>query len=63
MNTTTRRHPRTLQEAFGPYTSSSIDNQTPVHWADKVVALLAIVTIGGWALHQVVVVVARWLGA
>lgn len=25
MNNTTRKHPRTLQEAFGPYTSHNLD--------------------------------------
>lgn len=34
----TRRYPRTLQEAFGPYTSTQIEEPSaPVHPADKVV--------------------------
>lgn len=49
----TRRYPRTLNEAFGPYTSR--DFVEPMHWADKVVtvasaiacvALVAIMVVG-----------------
>ena len=32
----TRKHPRTLQEAFGPYTSREIAEQ-PMDWQDKLV--------------------------
>lgn len=37
-NPTTRTYPRTMQQAFGPYTSRSIDeNYTPMHPHDKTV--------------------------
>ena len=47
----TRRHPRTLQEAFGPYTSNQIQEDLPFDWQDYVVmaasgvALAALVLI------------------
>lgn len=38
MNQTTRRYPRTMQEAFGPYTSSNIQEEYPqMPQADKIV--------------------------
>lgn len=38
INPTTRRHPRTLQEAFGPYTSRSVMSEhRQLDFADKVV--------------------------
>ena len=30
----TRRYPRTLQEAFGPYTSNHIEEPAERHWQD-----------------------------
>jgi hypothetical protein len=44
----TRRHPRTLSEAFGPYTSRDFTEHDPMHTADKVV--LAASAIAGVAL-------------
>lgn len=53
----TRKHPRTLQEAFGPYTSSRIDElQPPMDTADVVVTVacalalmaVAIMAFMGW---------------
>ena len=46
----TRKYPRTLQQAFGPYTSNRIDTQdrfewSPVRIALCVVYLAAIVTL------------------
>lgn len=32
MNHTTRRHPRTLQEGFGPYCSPYIEDNEPTYW-------------------------------
>lgn len=56
MNTTTRRHPRTLNEAFGPYAGRHIvEPQDPMPQADRIVvgisivaglALVAIATLG-----------------
>ena len=45
-----RKYPRTMQEAFGPYTSFHIDQEyTPIHKHDKIVmvgsALAAVVLI------------------
>jgi len=41
---TTRRHPRTLQEAFGPYTDNRIadDEQTPWRPSDLALAAIAV---------------------
>lgn len=34
----TRKHPRTMQEAFGPYTDNRIEEPPrPMDWQDKVV--------------------------
>jgi len=41
----TRKHPRTLNEAFGPYTSSRIDDDLPMDWQDKVVVGGCFVTL------------------
>lgn len=56
MNTTTRRHPRTLNEAFGPYCGCQIVEQPdPMPKADRIVvgicaaaamALIAMVAVG-----------------
>jgi hypothetical protein len=50
---TTRKHPRTLQEAFGPYTDSRIADTDDRHRvydlviAVIAVAVLALIAIGG----------------
>lgn len=51
----TRKHPRTLQEAFGPYTSHQLHEPVrPMDWQDRVViagciiAVVAAVLIGFW---------------
>lgn len=53
----TRKYPRTLQEAFGPYTSTRIEEPAPkMHKADAIVlwfcagaaAVLAFAVIVGW---------------
>lgn len=50
MNTTTKRFPRTLQEAFGPYTSRTIYTEyTQLDRADKIV-LIGCAVIGGAVL-------------
>lgn len=41
----TRRYPRTLTEAFGPYASANFDNQDPMPVADKIV--IAVSCIAG----------------
>lgn len=44
MNDTTRRYPRTMQEAFGPYTRPEItEPQRPMDWQDKLVLAGSIV--------------------
>lgn len=43
-----RRHPRTLEEAFGPYSRGSIcEPYTPMTMADKVVICVSIVVMAG----------------
>lgn len=45
MSNTTRKHPRTLQEAFGPYTDSRLhsdDEQTPWKRGDLLIAAIAV---------------------
>jgi hypothetical protein len=41
---TTRRHPRTLQEAFGPYTDNRIEDeeQTPWRRGDLLIAAISV---------------------
>lgn len=60
MNNTTRRHPRTLNEAFGPYTSQHIsERRAPVPLGEASAgAVLAIV--GGIAFASLLV---HWLSA
>lgn len=42
----TRKYPRTLQEAFGPYTSQRIDDQpAPMAKADKIVLVASILAL------------------
>jgi hypothetical protein len=56
---TVRRHPRTLQEAFGPHVSREL--HTPregATLAEKVMAVLAAAVLGGWALHAVLALLA-----
>jgi hypothetical protein len=43
MNNTIRKHPRTLTEAFGPYTSQRIDE--PVHVSDRIVTWVSAVAL------------------
>lgn len=55
MNPTTRKHPRTLQEAFGPYTSRSISEpHTPMDTADKIVAAAALAALAAVAVMALV---------
>jgi len=44
VNNTTRRHPRTLNEAFGPYTSSHgwVEPHQPMDWIDKVLITVSL---------------------
>ena len=48
----TRRYPRTMNEAFGPYTSKEFVE--PMHWADKVVTTAS--AIAGVVLVAVLIV-------
>ena len=42
----TRQYPRTLQQAFGPYTSNQIvEPKQPMDWQDKLVYWGAAVTL------------------
>jgi hypothetical protein len=42
----TRKYPRTLNEAFGPYSSGPISEpEQPMDWQDVVVLVASIVTI------------------
>jgi predicted phage tail protein len=50
---TTRRHPRTLEEAFGPYTSHHIDvHREPVPISEKAAGVL--LAIAGAAVLAVI---------
>lgn len=49
----TRKYPRTLNEAFGPYTSNEISEPVrPMDWQDKVIlvactlAIVAVIFLG-----------------
>lgn len=45
---TTKRHPRTLEEAFGPYARGGIyEAPTPLSFADKVVTAISGVILFG----------------
>lgn len=56
MNATTRAYPRTLNEAFGPYTSQVIDDNNQAYdIVDKVIIGVSLACILG-------VLVAMWLG-
>lgn len=50
MNNTTRKHPRNLQQAFGPYCTPYIEEPArPFDWEDKLVlwgCVLAVSAIG-----------------
>lgn len=53
-----RRYPRTLQEAFGPYTSRSISEPyAPMHRSDKIVVAGCVVAALVLAVLMVVGVV------
>lgn len=39
----TRKYPRTMQEAFGPYCDNRIAEDHPMDWQDKVVMVGSIV--------------------
>jgi hypothetical protein len=46
LNMNPRKYPRTLQEAFGPYTSNQIDSPpTPMDYADTIVLLGSIIAL------------------
>jgi hypothetical protein len=46
MNTTTRRFPRSMDEAFGPHTSHLItDKKTPFDWDGVVIVLGCIAAV------------------
>jgi hypothetical protein len=55
MNNTTRRHPRTLQEAFGPYTSHEI-HQKPERRGEKLygvmLAIVGAIALAALFVHQ-----------
>lgn len=45
---TTRRYPRTLEQAFGPYARGNISEPyTPMHFADKAVVTVCCITLAG----------------
>ena len=54
MNPSTRRHPRTLQEAFGPYATYDF-KEPPVPWTltDLLIAIICVAAIA-FAVWQVV---------
>jgi hypothetical protein len=54
MNTTTKRYPRTLDEAFGPYQRHGlVEYQDPMPLADKLIVwagAVGLLTVGAMAL-------------
>jgi len=54
----TRKHPRTLVEAFGPYTSTKI-HEPPrrLDWQDRLVIAASVLTLAGF----LIAVAARWV--
>ena len=47
----TRKYPRTLNEAFGPYCSPKIDEPvTPYDWQDRVILVAGVLTVIGLIL-------------
>ena len=55
---TTKRHPRTLEEAFGPYARGGIQEQyTPLSLADKVITGLC----GLILLGLLIAIIAGWI--
>ena len=46
MNRTTRKHPRTLQEAFGPHCSDHIETDEHAV-SDLMIAIIAVCVIAG----------------
>lgn len=47
----TRKYPRTMEQAFGPYARGPIEEpKQPWHWQDKVVLAGCAVTFIGWVL-------------
>jgi len=55
MNSTTRKHPRSMSQAFGPYCSYHIDEPVkPFDWEDKLVLWGCVLTVAAlvaiWAL-------------
>lgn len=55
MNITTKRYPRTLEQAFGPYTSHQFVEQDPMPAGDKIV-------VGGCLAAGLAVVVMAIVG-
>lgn len=55
MNITTKRYPRTLEQAFGPYTSHQFDE--PMHKDDKIVVAGCLVA----GLAVVVMAIVEWI--
>lgn len=54
----TRKHPRTLVEAFGPYTSTKIqETRRPMDKEDKLVIAASILALAGFLLA----VATRWI--
>ena len=51
----TRKHPRTLQEAFGPYTSNEIeeDPYVPFGWQEIIVVIASLLSF--WVLVALMV--------
>lgn len=45
---TTRKYPRTLEEAYGPYQRGSLhEPYTPMHKSDKIVLVVCCVSLAG----------------
>lgn len=55
----TRKYPRTLNEAFGPYASSDFTDETPMPTSDKIVVVVSLIALVAVAVMAIV----GWLPA
>ena len=62
MNTTTRRHPRSLAEAFPDERAGWIEHhRSPQHWCEPVIAVMAFLFLLSIVVPAAWHAVARWL--
>jgi hypothetical protein len=58
VNNTTRRYPRTMQEAFGPYTSyEQLESEQDLHKPDRIVIIGCLIA----GISLIVMVLMGWI--